>query len=294
MYRHSTKLFLGAVASAAVAVASLLIAGSPALAHGGDTSIIHACVDSEEDGETFIVGPNDLCDPEDEVAVHWSITGPQGPTGPSGPSGPAGPSAADLCTGQSVLLADGSCVDLLALIEALEARQPRTVFVTSQSSNANLGGVAGADALCQAAADSGASIVPNGTYLAWISDGTGNSPSVNFTQSARPYELPDGTPVATDWGDLTDGAILNPINVDETGTIVVSDTSAWTNTWVHGGVFNTANHCNNWAAPLPPLPAIATMGGIWRTGREWTWLGTSLCGGEPEHIRNRRLYCFQQ
>ena len=42
----------------------------------------------------------------------------------------------------------------------------KTVFVTSATFKSNLGGLAGADGKCQAAADDAASIVPSGTYLA--------------------------------------------------------------------------------------------------------------------------------
>ncbi|MHA1529067.1 MAG: hypothetical protein ACTSVG_08600, partial [Alphaproteobacteria bacterium] len=68
----------------------------------------------------------------------------------------------------------------------------KTVFVTSASFNGTLGGLTGADAKCQAEADGPASIVPSGTYLAWLSDGT-DSPNTRFTKTAHPYLLPDGT-----------------------------------------------------------------------------------------------------
>ncbi len=66
--------------------------------HGGDASLIHACVrtdrggerDNDSDGRVRIVGPNDGCR-RGEFAVHWSITGPQGPKGDTGATGPTGP-----------------------------------------------------------------------------------------------------------------------------------------------------------------------------------------------------------
>ncbi len=56
----------------------------------------------------------------------------------------------------------------------------KTVFVTKASFKSNLGGLTGADDKCQAEADDPASIVPSGTYLAWLSDGT-DSPDTRFT-----------------------------------------------------------------------------------------------------------------
>jgi hypothetical protein len=51
-------------------------------------------------------------------------------------------------------------------------RNEKTIFITSQSFISNFGGLQGADEKCQAEADAPASIVPSGTYLAWLSDGT--------------------------------------------------------------------------------------------------------------------------
>ena len=70
-----------------------------AFAHGGDASVIHACV-HQSSQQVRIIGPNDACKSQ-ETAVHWAIAGapgpqgpagPQGPPGPQGPQGPAGPS----------------------------------------------------------------------------------------------------------------------------------------------------------------------------------------------------------
>ena len=111
----------------------------------------------------------------------------------------------------------------------------KTVFVTSESFNGNLGGLAGADAICQAEADGPASIVPSGTYLAWLSDGT-DSPDTRFTRSAHPYTLPDGTKIAEDFSDMTDGSILHTFNIDPTGkplgggtTVLDGHKSRWHN-----------------------------------------------------------------
>ena len=67
----------------------VVLAGATiASAHGGDASVIHACVHNVS-SIARIVDPNGACHPE-ETAVHWSIVGPQGPQGPQGPAGPPG------------------------------------------------------------------------------------------------------------------------------------------------------------------------------------------------------------
>ncbi len=116
------------------------------------------------------------------------------------------------------LLVMTSAAALLTAIAgtAYADQHEKTVFVTSAQFNGNLGGLEGADAKCQAEADGPASIVPSGTYLAWLSDGT-DSPDTRFTKSAHPYILLDGTKIAENYTDLTDGSILNAINIDPTG-----------------------------------------------------------------------------
>ncbi len=60
-----------------------------------------------------------------------------------------------------------SAVALLTVI-AGSAYAQKTVFVTSATFNGNLGGLTGADENCQTEADGPVSIVPSGTYLAWL------------------------------------------------------------------------------------------------------------------------------
>lgn len=89
----------------------------------------------------------------------------------------------------------------------------KIAFISSTSSNGNLGGLTGADQKCQTLADS-AGI--HGTFKAWLGDST-KSPSNRFTQATVPYVKLDGSLIANHWTDLTDGDIANPINIDENG-----------------------------------------------------------------------------
>jgi Collagen triple helix repeat (20 copies) len=61
-------------------------------AHGGNTALIHACVNNTS-GELKIVGANANC-PNNYRPLDWNIqglAGQQGPIGPAGPVGPVGP-----------------------------------------------------------------------------------------------------------------------------------------------------------------------------------------------------------
>jgi hypothetical protein len=72
-----------------IAVGAALIGGATLVsAHGGDTSLIHSCV-NENSGTVKIVGASDSCK-TNETALDWNIQGPTGPAGPTGPQGPTG------------------------------------------------------------------------------------------------------------------------------------------------------------------------------------------------------------
>ena len=121
----------------------------------------------------------------------------------------------------------------------------RWVFRTSQQYvGGDLGGLAGADAKCQAHAN--AAGLP-GTYKAWLSaSGEGNSAAERLTHYDAPYKLVNGTIIAYSWSDLTDGSLVNPINIDEYGNSAT--TLAWTGTTIYGNVYKEVNFmtCGDW------------------------------------------------
>jgi hypothetical protein len=165
-------------------------------------------------------------------------------------------------------------------------RNEKIVFVTSTSFNGNIGGVTGADAKCQIEADGQDSIVPTGTYFAWLSDET-QSPDTRFTKSSHPYVLADGTRIADDYADLTDGSILHPINVEASGNTLGLN-YIWTGTNSDGTAQQSFVTCNGWMAE--PLRNFKGSGG--RTNRV-----DSLWSNRIARVscsRKLRLWCFQQ
>ncbi len=162
-----------------------------------------------------------------------------------------------------------------------------TVFVTKASFKSNMGGLTAADAKCQAEADDPASIVPSGTYLAWLSDGT-DSPDTRFTKSSHPYVLPDGTEIAEDYTDLTDGSIQHFINIDPTGERL-GQKLFWTGTWADGTTTPLSVTCTGWKAD--PLTGHYGMHGQTNvTTSSWSTRHSN------HSCRNSsaRLLCFQQ
>jgi hypothetical protein len=182
---------------------------------------------------------------------------------------------------------------LTAELGEIRAYLSFTVFVTSQAFDGNLGGLAGADQKCN---DAAAAAGLFGTYKAWLSDDTG-SPSTRFTQSDRPYALVDGTVVADDWADLTDGALQNRINLDEHGAVIAPLSYSgwplvWTATQVDGSLWAPYaaawSSCSNWTT------ASDLRGGYWGradvANSDWTEAALSyhLC-----HLVHY-LYCVEQ
>ena len=69
---------------------SALVVGSALVwAHGGNTALIHACVDNKN-GSIRVIAPTGVCK-SSETALDWNIVGPAGPIGAQGPMGPMGP-----------------------------------------------------------------------------------------------------------------------------------------------------------------------------------------------------------
>ena len=186
------------------------------------------------------------------------------------------------------LLTMTSAVALLVGIVGLAYadHNEKTVFVTSAGFKGNLGGLTGADDKCQAEADGSASIVPSGTYLAWLSDGF-DSPDIRFTKSAHPYMLPDGTKIAEDFADLTDGSILHAINIDPTGKRLQLE-YFWTGTKADGKTADYPQTCDGWMAdPLTNFKGMAGQTNVASTmwSSRWSHAGCSFIN---------RLICVQQ
>jgi hypothetical protein len=171
----------------------------------------------------------------------------------------------------------------------------RRVFVTSKTYSTNLGGLDGADAKCQAAADAAKL---GGTWRAWLGDGV-DSPATRFTP-AGPYQLLDGTVIAADWAELTSGTIRHAIDRTEKGgappagagcqgVSTGSPAGAYTSTNVDGTANTNAASCAGWTYVGS---TSSNLGWADPLAKDGTWATCGLTGGKV-CLWKSSLYCFE-
>lgn len=176
-------------------------------------------------------------------------------------------SCCDGCCG-----ADGSCGACL-------------VFVSSSTSWGDLGGLKGADQTCQFLANNVTPVPLPGEYKAWLSAySPEQSPAGGrFRHSGLPYQLVNGTQIAANWAELTDGILAAPISVTESGNEVGS-WNVWTGTYVDGT--GGGSDCYEWIRSFDDVNANAGISDL--TNGDWSNAFPLRCDYEA------RLYCFQQ
>lgn len=158
------------------------------------------------------------------------------------------------------------------------------MFTTSVRYTGLLGGLLGADALCQQRA-SAAGL--SGVYMAWLSTAT-DSPATRFAQNPGRYVRADGVPVAADWAELVSGVLLTNLDRTETGQFIANDREAWTNTAADGTPYATDRlvTCAGWNASSSEFSS--RVGETDQVDEDWTSSHDDPCDNEW------RLYCFQQ
>ncbi len=172
--------------------------------------------------------------------------------------------------------------------------QDLIVFITAESFTGDLGGFAGAEDKCNAAA---ASASLSGTYLPWLSDSS-SSPSTLFNRDAK-WHLVTGEYVAHSWMDLiiqnkrapsplNVAFLRTPINVDQHGNTLIAG-NVWTSTDMRGDPLGTTNSdCSEWTTNCGDCVIQGALGEMGNVDVEWTAWQTQKCNWLE------RLYCFQQ
>jgi hypothetical protein len=163
---------------------------------------------------------------------------------------------------------------------AVDARRlgPFKAFVSSTLVKGNaIGGLAGADALCNAAAK--AAGLP-GTYTAWLSTSTSNA--IDRIQVDGPWQLVNGTTLAATKADLTKGSLAERFDKTEKGTTPpAAEDRVWTAT--NGNGTFAGPDCNGWTGGNN-----GTVGEAEQKSAQWTNLVAEGCG------EVNRVYCLGQ
>jgi hypothetical protein len=159
----------------------------------------------------------------------------------------------------------------------------KIVFLTHRSYTGNLGGIVGADFICQAEADFWN--VP-GRFRAWISSDMGvlHTPGNRFLRVPDvPYVMLNGQEVFP--GPFTGVQIAAvPIKRTPGGSFITDD--VWTNTTEQSGIDLAPADCDGWTSSDP-----LDGGQVGNSGTTVTWTN-----GFPDRpcSETNRLYCFQQ
>ena len=169
----------------------------------------------------------------------------------------------------------------------------KTAFVTSRRYGVgDMGSLAGADAICQIAAQN-ADL--QGEFRAWLSHRATDAASrFNRDHDEVPFVLVNGDRIANSWTDLTNGRIQRNLNVNEFGSPILENTYASTVVWTGtsaGGLYvgpDDGNHqdCNSWSSPSSDT--LGRQGNILERNGRWSNFENRGCHGQ------KRLYCCQQ
>jgi hypothetical protein len=161
----------------------------------------------------------------------------------------------------------------------LEILGVKRVFLSDTfNQNSNLGGLAGADAICQGQANASSL---GGTWVAWLSTSTVNAKD-RITNAI--YERLDGAVVAYNKADLIDGLLLIAPRLTASGEY----TGAWARTGTDGnGMAVSGNTCNDWTSSAGLV--VAGDPDSYSSSGQWTNRTTGNCSDT-----GYRLYCFEQ
>jgi hypothetical protein len=275
----------------------------------GSWAPMFTCADACKDGVCTDCQPGDSLCADEKSSRACNENGTWDPPQPCGDENICFDNACRSCkpgstrcaTGDLIqlCLTDGSWGDVTTCANTCKANactsNPKKVFVTSTTyKGGELGGLAGADAKCQARA---AAAGLAGTFKAWLSDATG-TPQDRFTQDGGPYLLVNGGTVANNWTGLTSGTLRHAINITELGGAPPTGSATdcqfpivWTNTNPDGSLFDPGRTCGDWTDST----VFSTAWGTTASQSDWSAVcaGTGV-SGMPGCGALAPIFCFQQ
>jgi hypothetical protein len=193
---------------------------------------------------------------------------------------PADATVADGAGPTVVPVVDASTADATSSSDADAgdaAKANLRAFVSSITHSGNLGGVAGADALCNTLATTAKL---GGTYRAWVS--VTGADAIDHVTSTGPWHLVTGELVAPNKAMLTSGSLKHLIDKDEKGaTPPLAEDRTWTATGANGRYVGP--DCAQWTGAGSGLAGEARN----NNAGKWTDLASEACASV------NRIYCFE-
>ena len=170
---------------------------------------------------------------------------------------------------------DTSTTDTNVAPDAADASTGLRVFVSSTTSNSNMGGLAGADLKCtNLAIDANL----GGKWAAWLSNQDGPH-AIDRVTSSGPWSLVTGELVASNKAELASGTLKHAIDHDEKKATVLPG-RVWTGTGPNGRY--STNDCDKWRNG-----GNGRVGESSLTNSTWTSAEVRDCGNLF------RIFCFE-
>jgi len=168
----------------------------------------------------------------------------------------------------------------------------REAFLTGTNVSGNLGGVAGADAVCKSAA-AAAGLYQPASFKALLTSATLAASVTDRFAFDGPWYRRDGLLFAHDKAELTGGAVTVPLNTTETGSysaIAVALTGARADGSPSG------HDCGNWGVDSVASPAggaLANSIAFYANGHDWLGPAESSCASMlAADDWPRKLFCL--
>ncbi len=173
--------------------------------------------------------------------------------------------------------------------ECLGCRDTYVVFASSTLHTGDLGGISGADAICQNLADASGAC-PTGTYKAWLATDTYNPLTSGL--------WPDGVFVNTQGQVVSytlDGlstndfetCLENAVRYDENGANPTYTSNVWCGNWYSGNSSHPYT-CQGWTLSTNVDGEFGCCGNYYESDGRWT-----CAGGLNPCDNQQHIYCFQ-
>lgn len=227
------------------------------------------------------------CFEQDSVAAAKTCSNPDGVPGEIGFN--QGERQLQYCNGSRWITISPKAVTGCATASCGAEETELVAFIIDNAGDGqSTGGITGADASCQAAADA-ASL--SGIFYAWLADSNVSSAPAtrfNIVGTSLPILLPNGTKIADGWSDLIDGSLDNLLQIQADGSAGTTTALVKSNVAANGTQHSAlvADHCGDWTTT-----GTSHSGDSAVTGGTSSWTTTAT---PTNCTTNQSLYCFEQ